>query len=122
MVQDEENCENDQIKTLLKYSIITKPRNIRTEYETTNFRFNISVNATIEEKFHHHYHWHYINHIHYVSLIKLGETPWWVNAPWLEEKKEDNVTVEIEINVDPATIKEGKLKLNVTVPVVYLLN
>ena len=35
----------------------------------------------------------------------------------MEEKKQKNITVELEIEVDPKQIKDGKLKVNVTVPI-----
>lgn len=89
-------------------------------YDSLNFKFNISQGAKIEEQFHYHYHYHYNDHQHSVSIINLGEAPWFLETPW--NAKDKTVTVEVEIDVTKEQMDKiggKKLKVNVTVPVQY---
>ena len=38
------------------------------------FKFNISTNATIVKQHHYHYHYHAIRHMHFVSLLDVGDS------------------------------------------------
>lgn len=96
--------------------------NVPAAYDSMNFSFNVPAGAKIEEEFHYHYHYSYQDHQHSVSIINLEESPWFIEAPWSRDEPENKtVTVEVELDLTKEQLEKlgGKLKVNVTVPVVY---